>query len=278
MVDSELDEGGLFPMRVGERLRAARETAVLNLDDIGSRTRVPLRHLEAIERNDYSALPSTTYAVGFVKAYARALNLDEHAYAHDLRDELGRSQPGAPEASVYEPADPSRVPARFLAWTALAVAVLFAVGYFAWRAQYFGEAAPAPTEVATPEVVTPAPTAATPTPTAAPAPSASGQVVLTATAAVWLKISDSGKKTLFMKEMAPGERFEVPRDVADPRILTGRPDALRVTIDGKDVATLGPPQRTIANVPISAAALAARPPAVPPAMPPVATPPAPVAQ
>ncbi len=260
MVDGEQNDGGLFPMQVGERLRAAREAAVLNLDDIGSKTRVPIRHLEAIERNDYAALPSATYAVGFVKAYARALGLDEHAFAHDLRSEIGRIQPGARETTEYEPADPSRVPTRLLAWTALVVVVLFVGGYFLWRSQYFGESAPAPTEVAAPESMPTAATTATPAPAAAPNVSASGQVVLTATAAVWLRITDSSKKALFEKEMAAGERYELPRDAADPRILTGRPDAIKVTVDGRDVPPLGEPERTIRDVAISAAALAARPP------------------
>ena len=53
---------------------------------MAARTRVPLRHLEAIEQGAYEALPSQTYAVGFARAYARAVGLDEVATAaHDER-------------------------------------------------------------------------------------------------------------------------------------------------------------------------------------------------
>src|SRR3546814_6132528 len=71
-----------------------------------------------------------------------------------------------------------------------------------------------------------------------PAPPA-GNVVLTATDTVWLRIYDGNDKRLFEKEMAAGETYTVPADAQNPQILTGRPQALRVTIGGKEVAPLG---------------------------------------
>ncbi len=276
MVESEQPDGGLFPPRVGERLRTARESAGLDLNDIGTRTRVPIRHLEAIERGEFGTLPSTTYAIGFVKAYARALDLDEMGYARDVRAELGRSEPVGRDVQFTELTDPARVPSRLLAITALIIVIAAVIGYFAWRNQYFGETAPAPTEAAVPVAETPAPNATAPVAAPPPVP-ATGQVTLTATAPVWLRITDANGGRLYEKEMAAGERYDVPKDAADPKILTGRPDVLKVTIDGREVAPLGPPERTVADLPINAAALAARP-AVTPAPPPVATPPAPVTQ
>src|SRR3546814_8118622 len=79
-----------------------------------------------------------------------------------------------------------------------------------------------------------------------PAPPA-GNVVLTATDTVWLRIYDGNDKRLFEKEMAAGETYTVPADAQNPQILTGRPQALRVTIGGKEVAPLGPADRTITD-------------------------------
>ena len=45
-VDSGLGEGAT----AGLRLRRAREAAGLSLDDVAARTRVPTRHLDAMER------------------------------------------------------------------------------------------------------------------------------------------------------------------------------------------------------------------------------------
>ena len=50
MSDTErVEELSPSPRPAGERLRAAREAKGLSLTAIAERTRVPLRHLEAIE-------------------------------------------------------------------------------------------------------------------------------------------------------------------------------------------------------------------------------------
>ena len=263
MVDGDTDTGAetaaLFPHSVGERLHAARVAARLDLNDIATKTRVPMRHLEAIERSDYASLPSVTYALGFARSFAKAVGVDEVEVTRDLRVELGREPVGHNEPAPYEPLDPARVPSRLLAWTAAGIAVVLLIGYFVWKSMAFGDAgAPVAELVTPPAVVAPA----TPAPvSAAAAVSATGQVVLTATAPAWLRIYDRNDKVLFEKEMAVGESWPVPADADTPMIRTGRADAIKVTIDGREVAPLGPPEKTIRDVGISAVALIARPPA-----------------
>jgi cytoskeleton protein RodZ len=263
MVESELPEAGLFPQSVGERLRIMRETAGLDLNDVGTRTRIPLRHLEAIERGDYASLPSPTYALGFTRSYARAVGGDEAALIVQLREDLGRSDPMARGEMPYEPVDPMRVPSRLLAWTAAAIALILAVGYWTWRSNYWGPDAitPVPSEAPAPPPVVASTTAPQAPVAAAPA---TGEVVLTATAPVWLRIYDGSKTKLFEKEMVVGERYTVPANANNPMILTGRPDGLKVTVGGREVAPLGTAEKSIKDVGISAAALAARPPALAP--------------
>jgi cytoskeleton protein RodZ len=263
MVDGEAPEKGLFPVSVGEQLRIAREAAKLDLNDISTRTRIPLRHLTAIENGEYAELPSQTYAIGFAKSYARAIGLDEVVLGNELRTELGRSQPGTRDADIYEPADPSRVPSRLLAWTAAMLALIIVIGYGVWRGGYFDAAdvvvsSPVPAQT---EAVASAAPVAKPAATVGP-----GQVVLTATTPVWLRITDGSKTALFQKEMAVGEAYQLPLTATDPKILTGRPDALKVTIDGREVAPLGGPKTTVRNLGISAAALNARTPAASPSV------------
>ncbi len=258
MVDSELPEPGLFPQSVGERLRIGREAAGLDLNDVGTKTRIPLRHLEAIERGDYSALPSSTYALGFTRAYARAVGLEEAPLITQLRIDLGHDDPAARAETPYELADPARVPSRLLAWTAAALFLVAAIGYWTWRSDYWGPDAvtPVPSEaVAVPPVL------ATTNPASSPpavAPAATGEVVLTATAPVWLRIYDATKTKLFEKEMAVGERYVVPSGANNPMILTGRPDGLKVTVGGVEAAPLGTAEKAIKDVGVSAAALAQR--------------------
>lgn len=251
VVDSAEEEQALFPERAGDRLRAARTRAGLDLSDVASRTRIPLRHLQAIEAGDYSAFPSSTYCVGFVKAYARAVGEDEKALSQQLRIELGQDGRGyRTELQDYDDADPARIPSRTLAWTAAAVAVLLAIGYGVWRSMLLSgpDVAPAPVVATAPPVQAPA----------APTPSASSEVVLTAIEPVWVRIYDASDKVLFEKEMAKGERYVVPADANNPMIRTGRAQLIAVTINGSAVAALGPAERTLKDVGISAAALLAR--------------------
>lgn len=250
----------MFPRSVGERLADARRAAGLEVADIATRTRIPLRHLEALEQGRYDELPGTTYCIGFAKSYARALQLDEVAIARDVRAELS-SQGGRAAPEYFEPADPARVPPRTLVWTLVVLIVLVVGGYTIWRTMLMNDLGgrdPAALAAGTDRIDAPAAVNAATPRAAQSAPPATGEVVLTATDTVWLRISDAGQQRLFEKEMQPGERYQVPTNAKDPRILTGRPDALRVTVGGREVAPLGPPQATIRDVAISAAALAAR--------------------
>lgn len=245
------------PERAGDVLRGAREAQGLSLADIGARTRVPLRHLEAIEASDYAALPSATYAVGFAKAYARAVGADEVRVSHLVRDEVGRVGRKTPEYEPYEMADPARVPSRGVAIVALgvALAVLILVGLWYGTTLFQGgsgspEATPAIVVAATPTPATPA---------AAPTPDpATGQVKLTANDEVWLRVYDADNKTLYLGTMKPGETFDVPQGAKDPMINVGRPDKLAVTLNGAAVPPLGTGERAIKDVRVSAPAIAAR--------------------
>ncbi|MBA2919813.1 DUF4115 domain-containing protein [Sphingomonas sp. MAH-20] len=241
----------------GTQLRDAREASGLSLADVAAKTRIPQRHLEAIERDDFDALPSMTYAVGFARAYARAAGADEVAVAATVRSQLEQGGRARTEYQAFEPADPARVPPRTLAWTAAIIALLILGGYALWRGVWRDANPTAPAIVS----ASPLPSAPAVRPPAAPPPAvtpANGPVVLTATDTVWLRISDATGKRLFEKQMAIGESYTVPPDANGPTILTGRPNALRVTVGGIEVPPLGEPEKTIKDVGVSAEALRAR--------------------
>lgn len=244
--------------RPGDILRRAREGKGMTLGDVAEVTRVAQRQLEAIERSDFHSLPGTPYAVGFARAYARAVGADEVEIARSVRDELGAGE-GGQHYEAFEPVDPARIPPRRLAWTAAFIGLVLAIGYGVWRTQFFA--------ASTDQEISDLSNRASARPIAAasspqqPVEPVVGPVVLTATDKVWLRIYDQAGERLLEKEMAKGESFTVPPGANNPMILTGRPDALSVTVGGKGVAPLGPPNRSIADVPVSAAALLARPPA-----------------
>ncbi|MGP7795710.1 helix-turn-helix domain-containing protein [Sphingomonas sp. CLY1604] len=243
------------PARPGERLRDARDSRGLSLAEVAARTRVPQRHLEALEAGDYTALPSPTYAMGFSKAYARAVGVDEVAIAQDVRRELDRLGPRQPEYVPYETADPARVPSRGVAalGVGIALAVLILVGLW-YGTGLFRPQTSAPAD----EVVVAQTIAPKPTPAASPAAPTGGEVVLTANDEVWLRVYDADNKTLYLGTMKPGERFVVPAGANDPKINVGRPDKLAVTLNGSAIPPLGDGSRAIKDVRVSGPAIAAR--------------------
>ena len=61
----------------GENLRREREMRGVSLEEISSATKISLRFLDAIEREDFSKLPGGIFSRSFIRSYARYLGLDE---------------------------------------------------------------------------------------------------------------------------------------------------------------------------------------------------------
>jgi cytoskeleton protein RodZ len=259
MSDGETGEmASAKPATVGQRLRAAREAQGLSLPEVATRTRVTQRFLEAIEHGRLEDLPSSTYAVGFAKAYARAVGLDQVIIGRDIREEM--NAPGAvqrPQHHVQEIADPARGPSRGVVIVALGLALAVLILALLWFTTGVfrstgGDSASEPAGNAQVTAAVPAP-AVVPTPAAA-----TGPVVLTAADEVWLRVYDADNKTLYLGTMKPGERFEVPANANDPMINVGRPDKLRITLGDRAITPLGDGSRPLKDIRISASALAAR--------------------
>ena len=254
-VDTGHTAAPAHPERAGNVLRTAREAQGLSLADVAARTRVPLRHLEAIDASDYAGLPSPTYAVGFSKAYARSVGADEVRIAQMVRDDVAKLGRRTPEYEPYAMTDPARVPSRGVAMVALglALAVLILVGLWYgtdwFRTRDTGGASGPATAASAPTVSVAVPKAAAPT---------GGQVTLAATDEVWMRVYDADNKTLYLGTMKPGEKFDVPAAANNPMINVGRPDKLTVTLNGSSVPALGTGERAIKDVKVGPAAIAAR--------------------
>lgn len=250
----------------GAQLRAAREAAGFEIGHIAAETRIPQRHLVAIEAGEYSTLPSRTYAIGFARTYARFLGLDENAVVSQVRSDLAEGSGGAAQADRLEPGDPARVPSRGLAWFAVLAAIVLGAGIFAFYRTYFVPGlGPAPLTAPSTAPSVAAPRAAKPN--AAPvAPVANGPVVFTSTMdGSWIKFYDGDGKRIYEGLMAKGESYTVPADAVNPQVRTGRPYAFDITVGGKPVAKLGEEDRVVSDVPVSAQALLTREAAAPPA-------------
>ncbi len=252
------------PVTAGQTLRAERERRRLTLDHVSAETRIPRRHLETVEAGDFEALPSRTYAIGFARSYARAVELDETVIADQVREEMGSAGPRYSSVGQgMEPGDPAKLPSRGLAIFAGIAALILLLGIISFGSTYFGAGSGpgsllASFESDTQESEDVAAAQAEPVEELA-APSADGQVVFTAMEdGIWVRFYEQDGERLFEAQMAQGETFEIPATANDPLINTGRPDAFAITIDGQEVPRLADEPVTMGNTPISAAALLAR--------------------
>lgn len=250
---------------VGSRLRAAREGRNLSLAQVAAQTRISQRALASLESCDFAALPGRTYAIGFARTYARLVGLDAEAVAGEVRDQIDRSAPEpAPRAATFEPGDPARVPSSRLAWIVAAVLLAVLVGGFFTFRSLFAPAQELPSLIALDNAprtgVSPAAAGTAGRPAAGTATAApDGPVVFTALEeGIWVKFYDGNGQQLMQKLMAKGESYTVPATAQGPQLWTGRPEALSITIGGKAVAKLSDVQRTLRDVPVTAAALLGR--------------------
>lgn len=229
---------------IGEQLRRARESKGMSLDDVASRTRIPIRHLQNLEREEWDALPAATYAVGFTRNYANAVGLDGATLARELREQIGGPSHRAAAPEYYAQADPARVPPKSLVFGAIFVAILIAA-YLLWRSTLDGgTSAVQPLDIPVEQAPVPAQPAA-PTPQAA----AGQPVTLVATGEAWLRITEGPDgPTIFSGTMAASDRYQLPASAQHPVIRTGRPQNLRALVGASDLGPLAPTEQTIQNV------------------------------
>jgi len=127
----------------GENLRRERELRGITLNELANSTKVGVRHLEALERNQFHRLPGGIFNRGFVRAIARYMKLDEDFWM----SEYARAAGEEPEvlARYVKQTPPPAAGHRRSAWSFAALLVLFAVGAYVvhdLRMRRAAEAAP----------------------------------------------------------------------------------------------------------------------------------------
>jgi cytoskeleton protein RodZ len=241
---------------VGARLRAAREDKGLALDEVAAVTRIPTRHLQSLEQSDWASLPAPTYTMGFAKSYAAAVGLDRVEIADQLRAEMGGVRATPADAEVFEAADPARTMPKWLVLAAILAVIVIVAGLTWYNKRSLQpdeqQAAAAPAEQAA--ATNQATTAAVPAP-------AQGPVAITANEPVWIQVYEKGGKTLFMGQLAAGQRYDVPATSTAPLLKTGKPEALRISVGTADAPAVGPAATTVRDVSLLPADLMKGPPA-----------------
>ncbi len=207
----------LLPDRIdittfGEFLRDARERRGLTIQQIASETRIPWRHLDALEHGNLDAVPGGVYRRAEIRAYADAVGLDRTLaltqFEHALESTNAQSQT---PVEATPPDGRARIP-----WTALgAIGVVAAATMFAVSLRGGDRSETA----ATPPSVIPAQITPAVTPAVSPNPPASAG--LAAPAALPTAIDAPGVVTTDSVPVA-----------AVALTITSDPPGARVMVDG----------------------------------------------
>jgi cytoskeleton protein RodZ len=166
---------------VGQDLRAARLRRGDEIAQVSRALKIRKDHLEALEEDRLEDLPGKTYAIGFVRSYARHLGQDATEYVERFKRDIA----GRAEDKMHEPAPIHQDEGRRLpqGWRIITGAVVILLGWGAWHLLSPGSSSnqpvpPAPIlgpprPVTTPKPAPPA-QAATPSPAASSMPPATG--------------------------------------------------------------------------------------------------------
>lgn len=153
---------------VGYDLRAARLRRGDEIASVSRALKIRKDHLEALENDRMEDLPGKTYAIGFIRSYARHLGLDAEQFVERFKREIS----GRAEEQSREPApihsDDRRLP---LGWriVAGAVAILLIGGTWHLLSSNSGSNQPVPPA---PVLTAPKPAIVRPAPPPAAAPQA----------------------------------------------------------------------------------------------------------
>ncbi|MGB2818775.1 MAG: RodZ domain-containing protein [Burkholderiaceae bacterium] len=251
----------------GARLAAAREEAGLSVGEMAGRLRLHVNQVRALESEDLTHLPETAYVRGFVRSYARSLNLDPAPLIDDLNAKVGlpansvvdgmtRTRDYSPvRAAAHEHASRSLI----LGLAVIALIGLGAIGWYATRpsapqpvtaapAAPAAQAAPAvtsaPAATASDQPAANAPAAATtpadtrePVTEPAPAPS---QPVVDATTLLsirfsgisWVEVTDANGKVLLSQLAREGDVLQPAAGTAPINVVIGDASKASVTVRG----------------------------------------------
>jgi cytoskeleton protein RodZ len=118
---------------LGTMLREAREELGMSIADVSAQTKFASRQIEALEADDFENLPETAFLRGFVRSYAKILNLDADTLLAALPQVILPPPELVPASvDVPYPEDHSAQKNLILLFAALLMAVIVA-GFAVWH-------------------------------------------------------------------------------------------------------------------------------------------------
>jgi cytoskeletal protein RodZ len=232
----------------GRYLQAIRLEKRISLDKVAEETRIAVRSLEAIDREDLQGFPPEAFLKGFLRAYAKAVGADgdEAVRRYDAHRVMTRKT----EDAGRQP-ERARSGSRWKLAAALALLLILIVGsIFAWQWLSPSHIESA-TTAADPGAVSPEPPPADsaqnrpPPPTLKPAPPVAPTNILTvsATENTWLKVvTDQGIPAEY--NLKAGEYLKLEAR-STFNLLIGNAGGVKLNLNNKPVNVPGKRGETV---------------------------------
>jgi cytoskeleton protein RodZ len=89
---------------IGEELRIRRESKGLSLREVEDATKIRMKYLIALEADDFDALPGKVYVIGFLRTYARFLEMDDEELVNKVKSlsQFAEEQDEEPEKTTIK--------------------------------------------------------------------------------------------------------------------------------------------------------------------------------
>jgi cytoskeleton protein RodZ len=125
---TEIHTDALSPENLspGRTLAAARQARGMSVEDVAQRLKFGSRQIEALEADDYAALPGSVIVRGMIRNYSRLLGLDANALMGDLQRRI-EPDPVRLEQSVMKVPLPTGPKRGSRLYAMLSVVVVIAV-------------------------------------------------------------------------------------------------------------------------------------------------------
>lgn len=230
--------GVYFMGRIGEALRKAREEKGITLRQAEEATKIRLKYLDALEREEFTQLPGRVYAIGFLRNYARYLGLDWQELVEELKNRWPDEEEikPAPSPTLQEKGSKKGFFTRWLG-IFLVVLLLWVInqGYNRYRLTLEKSISFPPVEEKPSQVVSPPP----PSPSPPPPPKVSGVEVkiYIKESQCWIDVKVDGKG-VFAGILKGGESrtFHGDREIT---FTLGNAGVAEVTVNNEVLPPLG---------------------------------------